>query len=270
VELYLANGVVGEQDTGFAPGSRSAEYLNAAGRWANAYAASPANSQDTLNVFDLAPLAHYDLIRVLRSEAVTLAIQRASSIDIPTDPSSLISDLHDQLALAARVAQPDPFRLANVAGNTDTVPHALGAAIQARLYDALTNTTTFESLAQTQLDWALGANAWGSSFVVGAGDSFPNCLAHQVANLSGSLGGRPPLLLGATVDGPNDPASLRNLGAPDGYRKCPADGIDRFRQFDTPQIGYLDDVTSSSTSEPADDYAALALLAFGQAAEVKL
>lgn len=268
VELYLAERAVNAQDTSFGAGARAPALLNAAGEWANAYASSPANSQDTLNVFDLAPLAHYDLIRVLRTVAVGFAIQRAGSVNIATDPASLLSDLHDQLALASRVAHPDPFRLANVAGNTDTVPHALGVAIQARLYDALTSSTTFEGLAQTQLDWVLGANAWGSSFVVGAGDSFPNCLAHQVANLSGSLSGHSPSLLGATVDGPNDPASLRDLGAPDGYRKCPADGVDRFRQFDTPQVAYIDDVTSSSTSEPADDYVALALLAFSQAAQV--
>jgi hypothetical protein len=29
----------------------------------------------------------------------------------------------------------------------------------------------------------LGANAWGSSFIVGDGRTFPRCLQHQVANL---------------------------------------------------------------------------------------
>ena len=31
----------------------------------------------------------------------------------------------------------------------------------------------------------LGANAWGTSLIVGDGTTFPHCLHHQVANLVG-------------------------------------------------------------------------------------
>jgi hypothetical protein len=133
IELYRATRALGEDSPRLAIGLKSVSYLNTAAGWADAYASSDANGQDTLNIYDVAPLAHYDLVRALRSPAGAHATERYRRFNFPTDPNSLLHDLHDQLALAARVGQPDPFRLANVAGNTDTVPHALGVAIQARL-----------------------------------------------------------------------------------------------------------------------------------------
>ena len=52
--------------------------------------------------------------------------------------------------------------------------------------------------------WSLGANAWGTTFVIGAGTRFPQCPQHQVANLVGSLDGTGEVLLGGAVDGPSD------------------------------------------------------------------
>jgi hypothetical protein len=262
VELYLGARALGGDD-----GTRANRYLNQAGQWANAYASSAADGQDTLNLYDVSALAHYDLVRVLRDPAVVLALQRVPSVNVATDQRSLLKDISDQLSLGTRVGMGDPFRLSNVAGNTDTVQHALGVVIEANLYDQLSKTSTFDSLAATQLDWLLGDNPWGSSFVVGAGTQFPHCLADQVANLSGSLDGRPPLLLGATVNGPVDPATLLGRGAPDGFRRCPSAGGNPYATFDTPRIAYLDDVTSATTSEPSIDSAALSLLAFTQATQ---
>ncbi len=118
--------------------------------------------------------------------------------------------------------------MSDVDGIVDSVPHALGYALEARWYDELTHSHRFEGLATAQRDWVLGHNAWGSSFVVGAGSTFPHCLQHQIANLAGSLSGSGALLLGATVDGPNA------IAAP--------------------------------STEPTDDYTALALAAFAQEA----
>jgi hypothetical protein len=151
--------------------------------------------------------------------------------------------------------------------DVDTVPHALGYAIQARLLDTVSGNPEFERLAQTQLDWVLGANAWGSTFTVGAGSVFPKCLSHQVANLSGSLTGQGAILRGATVDGPTALANIRELGAPDGFRRCPPDGRDPFAALRGRNTAYLDDVRSADTSEPSNDYVVLALLAFAQQAE---
>jgi len=238
-------------------------YLPIASRWANAYSSSQLAGADSLNLYDVSALAHSDLVQVLRSSA-TAAFADRPGVSLVSDPTALVNDMGDELALATRLSAHDPFGLANPATNVDPVPHALGYAIEARLYDSLTRSLTYESPAQRQLQWVLGRNAWGSSFVVGAGSVYPHCLAHEVANLSGSLTGAGAILRGAVVDGPTNRANLRRLGAPDGYRRCPASGQNLFSTFDGPNFAYVDSATSPSTSEPAIDYDGLALLAFVQ------
>jgi endoglucanase len=223
-------------------------------KWANSYMAQRTAGEDTLNIYDVAALAHFDLYRAM--------VASGHLNDLYTNAADLRNDLHDQLALGVELSRTGPLGLANPAGTTDTVPHALGYAIEARLFDALTGSRTYEQFARRQLDWVLGANPWGSSFVIGAGSVFPRCPSHQVANLSGSLAGRPPILLGGTVDGPTDAADV-SLGAPDGFRPCSARAA-VYRSLDARGFRYLDDVRSASTSEPSDDYTALSLLAFAQ------
>jgi hypothetical protein len=69
---------------------------------------------------------------------------------------------------------------------------------------------------------AAGANGWGSSFVVGAGSTFPRCMQSEIANLAGSLNGRGDIQLGATVDGPSNPSNFVGLGTVSGMRACRA------------------------------------------------
>jgi hypothetical protein len=265
-ELYLGSKALGvDSPTGTGP----YEYLNDAGDWANDYITSPTNGSDSLNLYDVSAVADYDLFGILSSPGVKHAEAKVKAVNVPTDPAALVKDLSDQLVLAREIGQPDPFRLSNTSSNVDTVPHALGYAIEARLYDLLVGRPVYEDFAETELGWVLGANAWGSTFVVGAGSTFPYCLADEVANLSGSLDGTEPLLLGATVDGPNAPSSVLDTGAPDGYRPCPVGGGNRFGEFDGDSMAYVDNVTAFTTSEPSDDLAGLALLAFAQQAEVK-
>jgi endoglucanase len=254
IELYLA--------------TKDKRYLPLAGHWADAYSSSRSSGADSLNLYDVSALADFELARVMRSSDYR-ALQRhpRNGVDLPTDPNSLIKDLRDSLDLGARLGAANPFGLSDVATNVDTVPHALGYAIQARLLDSLTRRTDYERLAETQLDWVLGANPWGSSFVVGAGSTFPHCLAHQAANLSGSLTGHGAILRGATVDGPTSLANAAVLGAPDGFRRCPPDGQDPFAQLRGRDTAYRDDVRSTYSSEPGNDYAMLALVAFAQQAQ---
>ena len=259
VELYL--GTLRSRDTTGLPHADPNYYLVPAGTWADQYMRSASAGKDTFNLFDVAALAHFDLVQVMVSERYRrLQLIPHNGIDLPTDPKALLSDMHDQLVLANRLA--DPFGLRNVATNVDTVAHALGLSIEARLYDALVRRPQFEQAAQDQIDWVLGRNAWGTSFVVDGGTGFPHCLAHQVANLSGALDGHPPLLTGAVVNGPTAPGGLKSLGAPDGHRACshslPA-------KLDKTRMRYRDEVGSFATSEPSDDLAALSLLAFAQA-----
>jgi hypothetical protein len=267
VELYLGQRALGGPS---ATTTAAVNYVVDAGNWANDYISSPTDGQDSLNLYDVSALAHFDLAGVLSRDRFIHHVAfevRGNKISIPTDTPSLEQDYAGQLALASRLAAHDPFRLADTSTNLDTVPHALGYAIQARLYDVLIGRPAYEGFAQTELGWVLGENPWGSSFMVGAGSTFPHCLSHQVANLSGSLNGTPPLLSGATVDGPTSPANASQLGAPDGYRRCPAGtGGDPFAAFDSPLMAYTDNVTSFATSEPSVDFTALALLAFAQSA----
>ena len=123
--------------------------------------------------------------------------------------ADLLNDLNDQLAGAITRSQKDPFGLGIAYNGGDLVPHALGLALLAQMNDELAGVSTHKAFAQQQLDWVLGANAWGSSFVVGAGSTFPKCMQHQVANLVGSLDGTPPIVLGATVDGPSSKSNFK-------------------------------------------------------------
>ena len=262
VELFLATQALGTAS----PNSPSVYgYLNDAGRWANEFTSGAVAGQDSLNLYDVSAIADYDLVHVLRSQA-SLIERGPWGVSVPTDETALRLEYANELALGVRIGAHDPFRLSNTSTNLDTVAHALGYAIEARLYDTLIGHPTYEGLAQTELNWVLGENPWGTSFVVGAGTIFPHCLSHQIANLAGSLDGTGALLRGAVVDGPTDPAELIGRGAPDRFRPCPPSGGDAFSRFDNGRYAYLDDVTAAGTTEPSDDIAALALLAFAQAA----
>jgi hypothetical protein len=261
-ELYLATRRLG--GTGL-PHPDAHFYVTMAAHWADRDLASPSNGSDSLNLYDVSPLAHFELVRILRAPEV-IRFARVTDAGLPVSASSLVNDLRDQLQLARRLGRSDPFALSDPASPVDTVPHALGYAIGARLLEALRGRDDYEDVARAQLDWVLGANPWGSSYTVGAGSVFPHCLADPIANLSGSLTGRGAIFRGATVDGPTSLQNLGNLGAPDGFRPCPASGVDPFAGLTGRGDGYRDDVRSFSSSEPSNDYAALALLAAAQQA----
>ena len=86
-------------------------------------------------------------------------------------------------------------------------------------------------------------------------------MQHQVANIVGSLDGSPPILAGAAVEGPNCYAAHGRLPH---MRACPADGVDRFAQFNGFKAVYKDNVQSYDTVEPAIDLTASSPLAFAR------
>jgi endoglucanase len=247
-------------------------YLSPAGHWANAYITARGSGEDSFNVYDVSTLADADLARVLATPQAQYALAHVHGVEVPTDVPSLLKDRHDQLALAQRLARREPFGLANPASPIDSVSHALGYTIQARMYDTMAGGAAFADLAARELGWVLGANAWGSSFVVGAGSVFPRCLASQIPNLSdrstiGRQNGHGAILAGATVEGPTGPGQLRELSLPEGARRCPrGPASDPFRAQSGHGLAYIDDVRSPTTSEPTDDLAALTLLASAQLA----
>jgi len=132
----------------------------------------------------------------------------------------------------------------------------------------LTNAQRYDTYSQRWLANILGANSWGSSFIVGDGTTFPNCIQHQVANLAGALNGTSggtPILWGASTEGP---ANYATSGLLEGMILCPANGVDTFKKFNgnngafNPQATavYRDNMQSYSTTEPGIDLTATSFL----------
>ncbi|MDX6670437.1 MAG: endoglucanase [Solirubrobacteraceae bacterium] len=237
IEMYRATG--------------SRRYLVAAAHWADAYMRSGVEGNYSISLYDVSAIAHYDVARALPGATAPEDLE----IFLP----DILGDLRDELRSAAAVARRDPFGLGVRYADDDTVAHALGLSLEAAIYGRLSGKRTFAAFGRAQRDWALGANAWGTSFVVGAGTTFPRCLHHQNANLAGSLTGAGDILRGASVQGPAAATDFRDMEVAPGYRPCPAGGGNRFAPFDGRGARYMDDVRASASNEPSGDIAALTL-----------
>jgi endoglucanase len=234
-EIALALGRLG------LPGGRS--YVRAAAAYARGYLA--AETGDTFNLYDVSALAHADLLAAIRLTGEARALR-----------TRLSADLRRQVRTGADRAAKDPFRAGGVYTDFDVASHTFGLLATEAMYRAATGDRTYESFATRQRDWLLGANAWGTSFMIGVGSTYPKCPQHQIANLTG----RP--LIGAVVNGPNDPSLFEDgLGDyQDGMVKCPANGADRYAQFTGHGSRYVDDVRAWQTDEPALDMSGSAIL----------
>jgi endoglucanase len=230
------------------PGPQQQAYLSQAAQWAASYLAS--QDQDTLNLYDVGGLAHYELARLITATGAT---------GLEVTATTLENQLRSQLESAIKVGTKDPFAFGYPWSSSDTVSHGAGLSVMASEYDSLAGTTTFAYEAQGWMDNVLGANPWGVSFIVGDGSTFPNCMQHQVANLVGSTNGTPPILAGAAVEGPTNHAT-RGLVA--GMVACPAGGGNPYSRFNGHGAVYKDNVQSYSTDEPAIDLTAASPLAF--------
>jgi endoglucanase len=242
-EIALADEATG------APAAQVAADLATAVRWARAYIAQghPATG-DTFNLYDNGAVAEAELLQAMQQAGID-----------PIAPGALLDDMAAQLRTGEAWAKGDPFALGTQLGASDASPHAFGLFITDALYQKYGGSAAFESFAQQQLNFALGANAWGSSFVVGAGTVFPHCMQSEIANVAGSLTGTGDIQLGATTDGPSSIGNFTGLGTVPGMRACSAG---QFAPFNTTTAGYEDNVVSWPSVEPADDYTAASLFAF--------
>jgi endoglucanase len=242
-EIALAAQALGHDASG---------YLTSAATWAHDYLSG--DTGDTFNLYDTSALAHADLIK-----AITAA-GNPSGLAVTT--TSLVSDLKRQVQSAATTATADIFHAGGDYADFDVDSHTFGFLTTEALYRTASGDTTFRAFATEQRDWLLGANAWGSSFMVGEGTTFPHCMQHQVANLKGSTTGASPVDTGAVVNGPNDQTQFDGgLGDyQDGMVTCPAGGTDAFSAFTGHGSRYVDDVRSWQTSEPALDMTGAAIL----------
>jgi len=248
-ELYLA--LRRANDPSGLPHTAATPYLKAAAHWAHAYITGPGDAGDTLNLYDVAGLAHFELYRAIRlaGNPAGLAVTQAD----------LLADMAKAISNSVGNNANDPFGFGLPWGTYDSITHGAGLAVMAAEYNYLSHDSTYETDSRRWLANISGANAWGVTFTVGDGDAFPNCMQHQVANIAGSLNGQPPVLAGAVVEGAN---SFITAGTLDGMQKCPAGGGNFYERFDGNGAVYKDNVQSYSTDEPAVDLTATSFLMY--------
>jgi endoglucanase len=230
-----------DEATGAAAPQTQAD-LAVAARWMHAYIA--AGHQDTLNLYDNGALAEAELLQAMQNAGGTPVIA----------PSVLLADMAAQLRYGEAQAHGDPFGLGTSLGQGDASPHAFGLYITDALYRKYGGNGAFDGFAQQQLDFALGANPWGASFVVGAGSGYPRCMQSEIANLTPGQ-----LQVGATTDGPSGIANFSGLGTAPGMKACSAGN---YAAFNSKTTGYEDNVVSWPSVEPALDYCVASLYAF--------
>ncbi len=256
-ELYLALQSAGKPSNlpSGLPQTNAMFYLKQAAQYAENYINKVYNTgnADTLNLYDVSGLAHFELYRALRlaGNPSGLAVTQAG----------IKNQFLKQVGDAITQAGTDAWGFGD-AWNSDTTSHGAGISVMASEAHYLTGAAEYDTYSQRWLANIQGANAWGSSFIVGNGSTFPNCIQHQVANLAGALDGTSggtPILWGAASEGPAFAATSGLVG---GMIKCPADGGNPFKIFDDPSIPavYKDNVQSYSTTEPAIDLTSTSFL----------
>ncbi len=248
--------------------SNAMDYLAQAAMFAHNYITRiyDTGSADTLNLYDVSGLAHFELYRALD--------MAGNPPGLAVSESRIRKQLLRQVTDAIAQADADAWGFGYVWSYGDTTSHGAGLSVMASEAAYLTSGSgptqarRYGTYAQRWLANILGANAWGSSFIVGDGSTFPNCIQHQVANLAGALDGTAggtPVLWGAGVEGP---AGYATSGVLDGMILCPANGVDTFRKFNgndgafqASQIAvYRDNMQSYSTTEPGIDLTATSFL----------
>jgi len=262
-ELYFALTSGGKLPPGL-PVTDPMFYLAQAAQFASNYINLIYNTghSDTLNLYDVSGLAHFELIRALQ--------QAGNPSGLPVTKASMQGQLLKQTSDAISLAGTDAWGFGDP-WNADTTSHGAGIAVMASEAYALSGSAGYNTYSQRWLANILGANPWGSSFIVGAGSTtFPNCIQHQVANLAGALNGTSagvPVLWGAASEGP---ASHATAGTLSGMNLCPANGVDVFKIFNgndgtfnqSQMAVYRDNMQSYSTTEPAIDLTATSFLMY--------
>jgi endoglucanase len=256
-ELYFAV-AAGNLPPGL-PHNDPSYYLQKSASWAHAYITSGNDASESLNLYDVSGLAHYELYHAIA--------QAGNPPGLAVTQAGLLTDLKRVLDAGVTQARTDPFGFGIAyGGGLDLVPHALGYALEASFYDELAGVATYASFGRNQLDWVFGDNAWGVSFVVGAGTNYPHCLHHQIANLYDPSGeGSVATMFGATVDGPSVTSNFGGLTTPTGADPCgPTWANNPYRAFSSRGVAYWDNVAAYPSVEPTDDYTVLTILVFAR------
>ncbi|MGW5112824.1 glycoside hydrolase family 9 protein [Nocardia sp. NPDC004123] len=225
---------------------RAGDWQHQGIHWAKQYIDS--DTKGTLGVADVSALAHADLLTIVKADS--------------ENGAELQADLRRQLDDGVRRAAEDPFAAGAVYTDFDSVPHTFGLVATAQLYGKVTGDHRYDGFGAQQRGWALGANSWGSTFMIGAGEVYPHCPEHQVANLGGSLDGTGAILRGAVVNGPNAAEKLDELNTFPTMKRCSSNPGTAWTDFDGGKARFLDDVGAWQTVEPSTDFTSTAMLAF--------
>ncbi|MFE3260263.1 glycoside hydrolase family 9 protein [Nocardia sp. NPDC059091] len=226
--------------------TRAVDWKQQATHWAAQYISS--DTKGTLGVADVSALAHADLLSILKTDN--------------ENGANLQDDLRRQLDDGVNRAAKDPFRAGAVYTDFDSVPHTFGLVATALLYRNATGDHHYDAFGTQQRSWALGTNSWGITFMIGAGEVYPHCPEHQVANLAGSLDGTGDILRGAVVNGPNAADKLDELNTFPTMKRCTSDPGTPWTDFDGRTARFLDDVGAWQSVEPSIDFTSTAMLAF--------
>lgn len=238
------------------------EYLKQAAQFASNYISKIAGPgySDTLNLYDVSGLAHFELYKAI------------AGLEFPGSLASSKAAVRKQILkqVDAAIAQSktDPWGFGVAWQNGDTTSHGAGLSVMASEAYSLTRDAKYDMYSQRWLGNIMGANSWGTSFIVGDGSTFPNCIQHQVANIAGAVDGSSggtPILWGAAIEGPDGYASS---GLLDGMNLCPANGVDTYKKFNgnsgtynaAQKAVFKDDVQSYSTTEPGIDLTSTSFL----------
>jgi endoglucanase len=263
-ELYFALTLADGELPAELPVTDPNKYLADAARYASNYITRiyDTGNEDTLNLYDVSGLAHFELYRALgmAGDPGGLAVNQAT----------MLKALKKELGGAVAQSGKDVWGFGVPWQYGDTTSHGAGLSVMASELYYLTSAGRYNTHGQKWLGNILGANSWGSSFIVGDGTTFPNCIQHQVANLAGALDGTSggtPILWGAATEGPSSAAASGTL---QGMILCPANGVDTFKIFNgndgkyngSQKAVYRDNVQSYTTTEPAVDLTSTSFLMF--------
>ena len=160
-----------------------------------------------------------------------------------------VNYLKDNLEHFSETSSNSPFEM-GVEVSWGSNNALLGIVLQNILYEKVSNDRSFNALAIIQRDFILGRNPWGVVFISKFGETYTKNFHHQIAFFNGGQ------LTGALSAGPIPRELL-------GEYSIKFEKLDRFYEFQTEDIVYIDDRMDYISNEPTISSNATALFVFG-------
>ena len=197
----------------------------------------PNDAADTLNLYDVSGLAHFELDRAMTAAGDPAGLAR------PTP--ALRGDMKKALDGALAQGATDPFGFGFPWDVWDTTTHGAGLSVMASEYDQLTGTSTVRGAGRPLAGQRPRRERLGPVADRRRRLELPQVHPAPAREHRGLARRSAPVLAGAAVEGPNGGATtgpLRGMGA------CPANGVDAYASSTTRRG---DGTTSSPTRTPS-------------------